>query len=129
MIITVIPNDEFKSPWCAHTNLSIGDMVRIKDTTLIWPSFQNAFKELWGQKTDGFHDLYGQKVVDYNEGVYGNLWTIIKFTCHPWYSHIILCHLKDYCGRDILVNLSGLELVKKRASDNCSDIVVRQMSK
>lgn len=129
MIITVIPNDEIESPWSLHTNMGVGDIVRIKDNTYVWPTFQNAFKALWGKKSDDFHNICGQMLVDYNEGLYGNIWTIVNIACHPWYDAIILCHLKDFSGRNILVGLNGLELVKRRSKSDCDVITIKQMPK
>lgn len=135
MRLKVIPNNVRDQEWCVTISLSIGDIVALRNIVDVYGIYRAAFKALWGTEEDGFHresnwDNYGLgDIKKLNSGFLTNVWKIQNFIIHGLYGHIVLCHLKDIHGRDLLVDHRALKLLRRSRKQYNEVFTIKQVPK
>lgn len=94
-------------------NIKIGDIVKITGCGTVYPTYERAFKFLWGSDVDGFHTTAGSKTDEYISPTYGNYWKVCGMCVHGMMDNAVLAHLKDRLGRNLLIDIGNVRLVKK----------------
>lgn len=116
MVLPVI--DEFgheTNTYASTQSINIGDVVEVTNFGDVYPTYKDAFKMLWNDHFDSFHDKDGRQMLGYVDYVeyYGNRWVVKNMCVHAKSSCLVLLHLKDRLGRNLLIELRGVKKIKE----------------
>lgn len=95
---------------CTDSNFKINDLVYIINTGGIYPAYTEAFKEL-NMNPLSYDFIYkGQSDINkYNRMLTKIKFKITKILKHPLLENTILTVIQNENGKDILINILGLE--------------------
>lgn len=113
--------------------LRVGDIVKVENFGGTYPTYRAAFFVFFGGAYDDFHDgESGYQHTQYPlEGLYKNMWKVVGIGLHRNCSvsyatkASILCHLKDYCGRNLVVGMAHLKVIRKSKDERDTFPIVK----
>lgn len=103
-----------------NCNLKIGDMVKIITPSSVYLSYTKAFLKLWG-------DTAYIKDVPIKSGLYGNYWKVENLLANENNPSIIMAHIKNFNGINLLILSGGLEVVRECRNRTTEIMMVEQL--